>query len=59
MASRRLPAILWFIASALCLVAALVAYTKNGRIKWSLFAASVFLATMGLTMSRPPKSGSD
>ena len=41
--------ILWLVASALSLAAALITYSSGGQIKWSLVAATVFLAVMGFT----------
>jgi len=49
-------AILWFIASALSLVAALLTYTGEGEIKWPLLAATFFMAAMGFSTLRRSKS---
>ena len=45
----RTAGILWLIASALSLAGALITYSGGGEIKWSLVAATVFLAVMGFT----------
>jgi len=50
-------AILWFIASALSLIAALLTYTGEGEIKWPLLAATFFMAAMGFSSLRRSKSG--
>lgn len=47
---------LWFIASALSLTAAVVTYAGEGRLKWPLLAATVFLAAMGFSSLRRSKS---
>ena len=52
----RRAAILWFIASALSLTAALVTYGGEGQIKWPLLAATVFLAAMGFSSLRRSRS---
>lgn len=52
-------AILWFVASGLSLVAALLNYSGEGEIKWTLLAATFFMAAMGfssLRRSRPDGS---
>jgi hypothetical protein len=50
--SLRREAILWFIAPALSLAAALVTYGGEGQIKWPLLAATVFMAAMGFNSLR-------
>ena len=40
--------VLWFVAAALATIAAAVGYFQKGEIRWSLLAAAVFLAAMGL-----------
>jgi hypothetical protein len=52
----RLAAVLWFVASALALAAAIITYTEDGQIKWSLFAATVFTAALGLSTLRRSRS---
>lgn len=49
-------AILWFIASALSFIAALLAYTGEGEIKWPLLAATFFMAAMGFSSLKRSKS---
>jgi len=47
--SGRNPArVLWFVAAALATIAAAVGYFRKGEVRWSLLAAAVFLAAMGL-----------
>jgi hypothetical protein len=53
----RRAAVLWFVASALSLTAAVLTYTGEGRIKWPLIAATVFLAAMGISSLRRSSSG--
>ena len=53
---QRRAAILWFIASALSLTAAMITYGGERQIKWSLFAATVFLAAMGFSSLRRSRS---
>lgn len=55
-AGRRRGAILWFVASALSFVAAILTYSGEGRIKWTLLAATFFLAAMGFSTLRRWKS---
>ena len=47
---------LWFLASALSLTAAAVIYGREGQIRWSLLAATVFLAAMGFRSLRRSRS---
>jgi len=54
--SRRRVATLWFIASGLALIAAGVTYARAGEIRWSLLAATVFLAAMGFRSLRRSRS---
>jgi hypothetical protein len=51
--SRRV-AILWFVAAALSLAAALIGWAADGEIKWVYFAAAVPMAILGATRLRPP-----
>ena len=55
--SDRTAAILWLVAAALSLVAAVLTYSGEGRIKWVLLAATVFMAALGFRSLR--RSGSD
>jgi hypothetical protein len=52
----RRAAILWFTASVLFLVAALVTYGGEGQIKWPLFAATAAMAAMGFSSLRRSRS---
>ena len=52
--SRRV-AILWFVAAALSLAAALVGWAADGEIKWAYFAAAVPMAILGATRLRSPR----
>jgi hypothetical protein len=52
----RRAAILWFVASGLSLIAAVVTYSTDHEIKWSLLAATVFLGAMGGSNLRRSKS---
>ena len=54
--SSRTAAILWFVASALSLIAAVITYTGDRQIKWPLLAATVFLAAMGVSTLRRSRS---
>jgi hypothetical protein len=53
----RRAAMLWFIASALSLAAAVITYSGEGQIKWPLIAAAVFLAAMGFSSLRRSRPG--
>jgi hypothetical protein len=55
---RRL-AVLWFVATALALTAALIGWSKNGEIEWALYAGAVFTAVMGWSALRRSKSIGD
>jgi hypothetical protein len=57
MSGQRLAAALAFIAAALALVAAVVNYTRQAEIKWSLLAATAFLVALGLAALRRSRSG--
>jgi hypothetical protein len=48
----RTAAILWFVASACSFLAAVITYSANGQINWSLFAAAVFTAAIGFSVLR-------
>ena len=50
-------AILWFVASALSLAAALLNYASDERVRWPLIAAVIFLAAMGFSTLRRSRSG--
>lgn len=52
----RRGAILWFIASALSLTAAILTFSGERKIKWPLLAATVFMAAMGFSSLRRSKS---
>ena len=54
--TSRNAAILWFVASALSLAAAVITYTGDREIKWPLLAATIFLAAMGVSTLRRSKS---
>lgn len=45
--SSRLASLLWFVAAALALGAAVVGYARQGEMRWALLAAAAFLAAMG------------
>jgi ABC-type Co2+ transport system permease subunit len=45
-------AILWFVAAALALIAALLNYSESGTWRWPLLAAAFFLAAMGVSTVR-------
>jgi hypothetical protein len=53
----RVAAILWFFASALFLTATVLNYSKEGAIKWTLLAATLFMAAMGITTLRRTEPG--
>ena len=55
-ASDRRAAMLWFLASALSLTAAVIRYASDGELRWPLLAATVFLAAMGFNSLRRSKS---
>lgn len=44
---QKLAAILWFVAAALSLTAAIIRYTNGQGWAWAPLAAGVFLAAMG------------
>lgn len=46
--SSRLTLILSIIAAALAIGAAVVRYTRDGEIRWSLIAAGVFILAFGI-----------
>ena len=48
----RLTAILWLAAAALAFAAAVVTYTRSGEIRFTLLAATLFLAAMGFGVLR-------
>ena len=50
-------AILWFVASALSLAAALLRYGSDEEVRWPLLAAVVFLAAMGFSTLRRSRAG--
>ena len=54
--SLRRAAILWFIASALALAAALLNYINEGRFRWPTLAAALFTGLMGVNMLRQSRS---
>lgn len=45
----KLTAILWFVAAALALTAAVLNYTESGAFRWPLLAAAFFLGAMGVS----------
>ena len=55
MKSQRWISVLWFIAAALALSAAVVRYVRNGEIPWEITAAGVFLLAMGFSMRTRPR----
>jgi hypothetical protein len=57
--NRRRGAILWFIATACSLLAGVIHWSKDGEIKWALFAAAVFMAIMGASTLRRSRSSGD
>ena len=47
--------VLWFVAAALALSAAVVRYVRSGEISWEITAAGLFLLAMGVgQLKRPP-----
>jgi hypothetical protein len=52
----RRAAILWFVAAALALTAAVITYTDGREVRWPLLAATLFLAAMGWSQLRKSKS---
>ena len=44
---QKLAAILWFVAAALSLTAAIIRYTNGEGWAWAPLAAAVFLGAMG------------
>ena len=54
--SGRLVASLWFVASALSVIALAIRYARGGEIDWYLGAAAVFTAAMGLAALKRPTS---
>ena len=54
-ASSRRVAILWFVAAALALFAAILDWRKDGEIEWALVAATFFMTILGVTRLRLPK----
>ena len=52
----RIAAGLWFTAAALSLIAAVITYTSEGRIKWFLLAASLFTAILGFRTLKSSRS---
>ena len=48
--------VLWLVAAALALSAALVRYLRFGEISWEITAAGVFLLAMGLGQLTRPRS---
>ncbi|MEO8348134.1 MAG: hypothetical protein ABI610_04430 [Acidobacteriota bacterium] len=55
-ADHRHAAMLWFLASALALTAAVINFASDRQLKWPLLAATVFLAAMGFSSLRRSKS---
>ncbi|HYI12931.1 MAG TPA: hypothetical protein VEK57_28040 [Thermoanaerobaculia bacterium] len=54
--STKLPWILSIVAAALALTAAIVRYTADGELRWSLIAAAVFLLAFDYgTKNRMPR----
>ena len=45
--SARLTLILSIVAAALALAAAVIRYTADGEVRWSLIAAAVFILAFG------------
>jgi hypothetical protein len=54
--SGKLVASLWFVASALSVIALAIRYARSGEIAWYLGAAAVFTAAMGLAALKRPTS---
>ena len=52
----RVAAGLWLTAATLSLIAAVITYSSEGRIKWFLLAASVFMAILGFRTLRSSRS---
>lgn len=55
-ANSRRVAILWFVAAALALFAAVLGWRKDGDVEWALFAAAAFMTVLGVTRLRLPKT---
>jgi len=55
-ASTRLVPFLWFLASALALVAVLIRYLRGGEVAWALIGAAAFTLVMGVVALK--RSGS-
>ena len=55
----RLAAILWFVAAALSLTAALITWSDEGVMNWPPLAAASFMAILGGSMLRRSRSGGD
>jgi hypothetical protein len=54
--SGKLVATLWFVASALSVIALGIRYARGGEIAWYLGAAAVFTGVMGLAALKRPTS---
>ena len=55
--SARLTLILSIVAAGLAFAAAVVAFVKDGEIKWTLIAAGFFILTFGISAKgrlKPP-----
>lgn len=50
-------AMLWFLAAALSLIAAVLNYVNEGVLRWPLPAATLFLGAMGVVMLMRARSG--
>ena len=48
----RVVSILWFVAAALSLTAALVTWIRHAEFRWALVGAAIFTAIMGVASLR-------
>ena len=46
--ANKLATVLWLVAGALALSAAIVQFVRSGEVAWGISAAGVFLLAMGL-----------
>jgi hypothetical protein len=52
----RLAAVLGFVAAGLALTAALISWSKDGKLEWGLFAGAAFMVALGWSSLRRSKS---
>ena len=54
----RRTAILWFVAAALALTAAIIRWSSGEGVKWALFAATIFMTILGwITLQKSRSMG--